>query len=62
MTPYLQVLRQSPEFRALLDEIKLNRPSVPLFDPNEDNTEVWKTQCGLQQGFDLAMSLFGEQT
>ncbi len=58
---YLEQLRQSDEFRHLLNEIKQQRPMVPLFDPNDDNSEVWKMQSGLQQGFDLAMSLFGEK-
>ena len=60
MNPYLENLRQSPDFQLLLSDIKHQRPSVPMHDPNDDNTEIWKTQCGLRQGFDLAMSLFGE--
>ena len=58
---YLEQLRQSPEFRLLLDGIKQQRPSVPMYDPDDNNVEVWKKQCGLQQGFDYAMSLFGEK-
>ncbi len=61
MNAYLESLRQSPEFQLLVKGILEQRPQVPFYDPDNDNTEVWKTQCGLRQGFDLAMSYFGEQ-
>ena len=59
---YLEALRSTPEFQAELKRVKAQRPIIPAYNPTEDNTEMWKAQSMMQQGFDLCLTLFGEKT
>jgi len=40
------------EFEKFLLE---QRPIVPTFNPDEDNTAQWKHACAKREGFDLAL-------
>lgn len=55
--PYLEVLRQSPDFVRTMSEIIKHRPTVPRHDPTDDNTELWKSLSAQQAGFDLCVYL-----
>ncbi len=54
----IRELASHPEYVALLKAAKAQRPELPPFNPNEDNTEQWKHVSGMQQGFDLCMAFF----
>jgi len=57
---YLEILRQNPEFLNLLKRVNEHRPIIPLHNMDPDNTESWKANSYMQRGFDLALSLLGE--
>jgi hypothetical protein len=44
-----------PMFRRMVLE---NRPPLIPHDPNNDNTEIWKSLSAQQKGFDLCCALF----
>jgi len=60
MTPEVEILRQNELFQTVIREVKKERPTVPPYNHNPDNTEEWKSMSNMQRGFDLALSLFGE--
>ena len=61
MTPYLEVLRTSPEFQALIVKLKEQRPVIPAYTHSPDNTEEWKANSNQRQGFNLCLTLLGEK-
>ncbi|MGI9317942.1 MAG: hypothetical protein ACR2QW_11460 [bacterium] len=61
MKEFLELLRQSEHFRIVMDDVKKQRPEVPLHNYAPDNTEEWKALSNQQRGFDFALSLFGER-
>jgi len=60
MKEYLTALRSTQEFQGLLEWMKKERPQIPLYEHNPDNTENWKAMSNQQRGFDLCMTLLGE--
>lgn len=52
---YLKDLRADPRFQLLIKEIESHRPLLPTFDPDKDNTELWKAKSGERKGFDFVM-------
>jgi hypothetical protein len=50
-------LQSDPMFQILVRKLTNERPSLPPFNADKDNTEKWKVMTGRQQGFDLCMSL-----
>jgi len=60
MTPEVEILRQNELFQTVMREIKKERPTIPPYNYEPDNTEEWKSMSNQQRGFDLALSLFGE--
>jgi len=44
-----------PLFR---EKLLSHRPEIPPHNPDEDNTESWKSASAQQKGFDLCCSLF----
>lgn len=60
MKEYVEILRQRPEFQALLKEIKEQRPIIPRYIHEPDNTEEWKANSNIQKGFDLVLMYLGE--
>jgi len=60
MTPYLEMLRSTAEFQALVVMLKENRPVIPAYTHSPDNTETWKANSNQLQGFNLALTLLGE--
>ena len=59
---YLEALRSTLEFQELLERVKAHRPIIPAHSPEMDNTEDWKAKSAMLQGFDLCLTLFGENT
>ena len=61
MTPYesfLLELNSNPMFQVMLKEkILPSRPQVPTYHPSKQNTEDWKYQSGLRDGFDIVLQL-----
>ena len=60
MTPELEILRQNETFQTVMREIKKERPAIPPYNHEPDNTEEWRALSNQQRGFDLALSLLGE--
>ncbi len=58
---YLKSLRETNEFQNLIKRVKTQRPIVPVYDANDDNTEIWKANCYMLKGFDLCLTLLGER-
>lgn len=54
---FLVHMTEHAHYQDFLDLIASHRPSVPLFDANKDNVEMWKQKSGQQQGYDLLASL-----
>lgn len=40
------------------EELLKVRPSIPSYDHANDNTDEWKYNSAMQQGFDLCLILF----
>lgn len=49
-----QLLREE-WFQEVIAVIRQERPGIPAYDPNDDNTEKWKYQTALQHGYDMAL-------
>ena len=60
MKEYLEVLRLQPEFIALIAQIKEERPIIPVYTHNPDNTDEWKANSNMQKGFNLCLHFLGE--
>ena len=60
MTAYLEILRSTEEFQMLLSQIKEQRPVIPVYDHINDNTEAWKANSNILKGFNLVLTLLGE--
>jgi len=57
---YISKLRDDEMFQQILKEIILpKRPVIPSFDHSNDNTEKWKSDSMMQQGFDLCLTSLG---
>lgn len=61
MTSYLEALRSTPEFQALIVELKGKRPVIPAYTHSPDNTEDWRANSNQLQGFNLCLTLLGEK-
>lgn len=61
MTPYLEMLRSTAEFQALIVALKKDRPVIPAYTHKPDNTEDWKANSNQLQGFNLCLTLLGEK-
>jgi hypothetical protein len=60
MNEFVEILRQNETFQVVMKEVKENRPTIPPYNHDPDNTEEWKALSNQQRGFDLALILFGE--
>ncbi len=60
ITPEVEILRQNELFQTIMREVKKQRPEIPPYNHDPDNTEEWKALSNQQRGFELALSLFGE--
>jgi len=57
---YLSKLLDDEIFQQILKEKTLpKRPVIPQYDPTKDNTEKWKADSLMQQGFDLCLTSLG---
>lgn len=43
-------------FRLKLIELENEAPPIPKFDPSEDNTDQWKHDSGLREGYLLLLA------
>ena len=41
------------------DVLKANIPEVPTYNPREDNTDRWKYDSAMREGFLLCLNLLG---
>lgn len=55
---FLKELAGHPDYQRMLNRAKELRPTVPPWDSTADNTNEWKKASAMQQGFDLAMTIF----
>jgi len=60
MKEYLEILRQHEVFPIVMKELKEQRPTIPPYNHSPDNTEEWKSLSNQQRGYDLALSVLGE--
>ncbi len=57
---YAAKLRDDPMFQQILkNKVLPKRPVIPSYDPTSDNTEKWKSDSLMQQGFDLCLISLG---
>ena len=55
----LKELAGHPEYMAMLKAAELKRPEIPPWDMNDPlSVEHWKKKSAMQEGFDLAMTIF----
>jgi len=54
---FIVQLNELPHYADFLQMVSDARPRVPNYTPEKDNTEVWKKQSGMRQGYDLFASL-----
>jgi hypothetical protein len=57
---YLEALKMTAEYQALLKGVKQQRPIVPVYNPESDNTDAWKANSMMQKGFDLCLMFMGD--
>lgn len=55
---FLKELGSHPDYQRLLNQAKAQRPTIPPWEPGQDNTEQWKEASAMQKGFDLCLQLF----
>lgn len=57
---YAAKLRDDQMFQQIIKQkILPKRPVVPSYDHTSDNTEKWKSDSMMQQGFDLCLTSLG---
>jgi hypothetical protein len=54
----LRELSGHPEWVGLIKKAQRERPTVPSWDSNQDNTDEWKHKSAMQEGFDLCLQIF----
>lgn len=57
---YLDKLKNDELFQQILkNKVIPKRPVIPSYDYANDNTEKWKADSLIQQGFDLCLTSLG---
>lgn len=57
---YLKRLREEVWFQKFLsEEVFPAVPSIPSFNPSQDNTELWKHECAVREGYMLCLKKLG---
>lgn len=54
----LRELSGHPEYVRMLKQAAEMRPTIPNWDSKTNNVDEWKEKSAMQQGFDLAMTVF----
>jgi hypothetical protein len=54
----LKELAGHPEYAAMLKKAEREKPPLPQWDPQKDNTEEWKHASAMRQGFELCLLIF----
>jgi hypothetical protein len=54
----LKELAGHPEWIGVHKQAEKMRPAIPAWDSKSDNTDEWKKQSAMQEGFDLCWQLF----
>lgn len=53
-------LTHDPEFQGFVkDELIPAMPTVPSYNPSNENVERWKYDSGMREGYLLALQLLG---
>lgn len=49
---FLKQLHEQVWFQRFVKEVLIpNTPTVPTYDPRKDNTELWKYDCAMREGY-----------
>ena len=57
---FLNKLKDDEMFHLILKQKVIpKRPVIPQYDHTQDNTEKWKSDSLMQQGFDLCLTSLG---
>ena len=57
---YLKILNNEEWFTRFVEsELKPAIPEVQTYNPHADNTERWKYDCAMREGFLMCMSILG---
>jgi len=57
---FLKRLNEEAWFQRFIEEeIRPDVPRVPAYNPASDNTERWKYDCGLREGYLLCLRKLG---
>lgn len=54
---FIAEFQEHPLYPELRVRFKSQRPIIPVFYPQGGNEDEWKVKSGMQQGFDLCLSL-----
>jgi len=54
----LKEIAGHPEYQAMLKSAEKLMPSLPEWDPTQDNTEEWKQKSAMRHGFELCLAIF----
>lgn len=49
-------MKSHPGWEAFEQMLKQQRPVLPVFDPRDDNSEVWKVRSSEQVGYDKVLT------
>lgn len=55
---FLTFIKSHPHWPFIKKQLLAQRPVIPVHNPEDDNTEVWKSLSAQQKGFDLCCALF----
>jgi hypothetical protein len=58
MGEFLLHMKSHPLWEEFQEELLKVRPTVPNYDRTADNTDEWKYNSAMQQGFDLCLTIF----
>jgi hypothetical protein len=57
---FVKQLNEQQWFQTFIEkEVAPDMPQVPSFDPSSDNTERWKYDSAMREGYRLALLKFG---
>ncbi len=54
----LEDLEYNEEWHRFVEDVLIkNLPDIPQYDPDEDNTEIWKAKSQQRRGYELCLAL-----
>jgi len=60
MNEFLESLKGNHQYNDLIKSVNKNKPVIPRYDYDSNNTEDWKAKSNMLKGFELAMALMGD--